>query len=717
MGKIRFLFGVHNHQPVGNFEHVFKELFENSYRPYFDLLERFPDIATAVHFSGPLLEWLKANEPAFLGRVAARAARGRLEIMSGGFYEPILASLPERDAIGQIKMMNRFIADELGYQAKGLWLAERIWTPELPRILAEAGMRYTVLDDTHFYYAGLEEHRLDGYFLTEKHGHPLAVFPISKALRYSIPFKMPEETLAALRHARDEWGFDALTYADDGEKFGGWPGTHQWVYEERWLEKFFQALADNRSWVETITFSEYIERRPPTGRVYLPMASYEEMMEWSLPTRAGLRFKRLKEELAASGVPEERYKTFLRGGVWDNFFTKYDESNHLHKRMLLVSEKLGRLQPKVQEASGARRELYRAQCNCAQWHGLFGGLYLNYLRHALYHHLLAAENLIDERLGEGFSLEVRDFNLDGRDEVIVHHPEVGAIIAPAKGGGLIELDDRPACFNLMNVLARREEIYHSDLRELDHEQSAGGASPRSIHDQVQSKEPGLERLLVYDRFPRHAFMDHFLAAEVDLEAFRRGDYQEQGDFADGVFTFDAEPDKAGEPSIEIGLKRAGRVNPGGKGFALFMEKRYVFFRDRPGFEVRYRLSHREAAAVHLVWGVECNFTLLAGDAPDRFYTVGGKPLAGGNMASEGVIENPGVVGLKDEWHGTHLTLDAGPGVSFWRYPVETVSQSEGGFERTYQGSCLLFRRAMEILPGVVFEAAFKVGIERSKPAA
>src|SRR3712207_8106989 len=39
----------------------------------------------------------------------------------------------------------------------------------------------------------------------------------------------------------------------------------------------------------------------------------------------------------------------------------------------------------------AVKELYRAQCNCAYWHGAFGGVYLSFMRGALWHHLLRAE--------------------------------------------------------------------------------------------------------------------------------------------------------------------------------------------------------------------------------------------------------------------------------------------------------------------------------------
>ncbi len=391
MDKLKFLFAIHNHQPLGNFDHVFEDVYRHCYQPYFEVLQQFPQLKTTAHFSGCLLEWLQGHHPEYLDVIRGLVQGGQLELLSGGFYEPILSSLPEEDAIGQIRMMNAFLESEFGCTPEGLWLTERIWSPHLPKILAQAGIRFTIVDDTHFYYAGLQETQIHGYYLTESEGYTVGVFPISKKLRYSIPFELPEVTLDHLRGFREDSGFNLVTYADDGEKFGGWPETYQWVYQEHYLQKFFKALEEQSDWLETLTFGEALDRYSPAGRVYLPMASYEEMMEWSLPYEAGLRFRELKEELKTSNVPEEQSRIFLRGGQWDNFLTKYEESNHLHKRMLYVSRKVKQLPSGHREESGAVRALYRSQCNCAYWHGLFGGLYLNNLRHTLYSELIAAE--------------------------------------------------------------------------------------------------------------------------------------------------------------------------------------------------------------------------------------------------------------------------------------------------------------------------------------
>jgi hypothetical protein len=714
MNKINFLFAIHNHQPVGNFGHVFEEVFNVCYRPYFEVLKQFPELKTTAHFSGPLLEWLKQNQPDYLKMLRAMVQAGRLEILSGGFYEPLLSTLPEEDAIGQIRMMNRFIETEFGTKPRGLWLAERIWNPDLPRIIAKSGIQYTIVDDTHFYYSGLEENQIQGYYITERLGHPLFLFPISKELRYGIPFKMPDATLATLRRAKDELGFTGMTYADDGEKFGSWPETFQWVYNENWLKNFFTAIRDNQDWIETLTFSEYIDRHSPTGRVYLPMASYDEMMEWSLPTNAANKFKWLKEELQSKDVAEERYKLFLRGGQWDNFLTKYEESNLLHKKMLHVSRKVQQLSPKDQQSSGALKELYQGQCNCAQWHGMFGGLYLNYLRHALYQHLLKAESIADEFSGQEFSADTFDYNLDGKDEVLISNPKMNTCIAPAYGGALLEIDYRPESFNLSNVLKRREEIYHKTIMESAHSDDSGEGQPQSIHDRVVFKEQDLQSKIFFDRFERYSFLDHFIGPDTTLETFKQCRYEEEGDFVDQPY--EIESSQQAEKNFTLTLKRTGTVIRQGNSHKVKLEKQFTFSTTDAVLHAHHIIKNESAGPLNLWWGVEFNFTLLAGDAEDRYYICPGHTLDSNRLISEGALEDVDSFAMQDDWHKFQLALGFSPAVSLWRFPVETISQSEGGFERTYQGSCLLVHRRLTLQPGQSAEQNFTLKIFPSIPA-
>ena len=187
------------------------------------MLERYPDVRVTQHFTGPLLDWFESHEPAFLDRLAALVGTGQIEIMGGGYYEPLLCAIPERDSIAQIVRMNEFCEKHFGRVPKGMWLTERVWEPHMPHILDKAGIEYTALDDTHFLCAGLEPDQLFGYYLTEDEGHPLKVFPILAELRYLIPFQEVEKSIAFLKEHATEDGLRCAVIHDDGEKFGVWP--------------------------------------------------------------------------------------------------------------------------------------------------------------------------------------------------------------------------------------------------------------------------------------------------------------------------------------------------------------------------------------------------------------------------------------------------------------------------------------------------------------
>ncbi len=400
MQPVTLLLGIHNHQPVGNFAHVFRLAFDRCYRPFLDILERHPHIRLALHYSGPLLDWMDKEEPAFRDRLAKLVAARQVEMLGGGYYEPILSVIPDRDAVGQVNLLSRWLRERMGAAPQGLWLAERAWDGELPKKLAPTGLRYTILDDSHFIHAGLDPEALRGYYVTDKEGQPLAVFPISKDLRYLIPFRAPEDLLAFLARIGERAPDAAITYADDGEKFGLWPDTYKWVYDEGYLERLFTLLEENAAWIRLETFGDYLRAHPPTGRVYLPSASYDELMEWALPTPAAKALEDRRAELEREGRLAA-FRPFLRGGFWDGFLLKYPESNHLHKRMLDVSERVWRAFPTAAEVPEPTRLVWRAQGNDAYWHGLFGGLYLNYLRHEAYRNLIEAENQADAALHEG----------------------------------------------------------------------------------------------------------------------------------------------------------------------------------------------------------------------------------------------------------------------------------------------------------------------------
>jgi alpha-amylase len=263
---LRLVIVLHNHQPIGNFDGVFEQAYEDSYRAFLDVFEQYETIPIALHTSGSLMEWIAARHPEYLDRVAALVAAGRIEVVGGPFYEPILTMIPPRDRVGQIKRYAQWLSDRFATTASGIWMPERVWEQSLTRDLVEAGVRYTLLDDFHFKNAGLTEDQLHGYYITEDDGQMLSVFPGSERLRYTIPFREPHETIDYLRPIAERTPGAVVVFGDDGEKFGSWPGTKEHVYQNGWLRRFFDALLENRSWLSVVTPTEALEQVPPIGK-------------------------------------------------------------------------------------------------------------------------------------------------------------------------------------------------------------------------------------------------------------------------------------------------------------------------------------------------------------------------------------------------------------------------------------------------------------------
>ena len=686
---------------MGNFDHVLEQAYQRCYRPFVACLERHPSVRPALHYSGPLFEWLEQNHPEFFPRLRELVARGQAELLGGGFYEPILIAIPPEDQLEQLRRMADYLQNVFGPRPRGAWMAERVWEPQLPGTLAEAGVEYTLLDDFHFLASGFEPHQLHGSYVVEDRGKSVKVIPGLKALRYLIPFRSVEETIGFLRRVVDEHPGGLAALGDDCEKFGVWPGTYEHCYRDGWLERFFAALEAHSDWLTTTLPGEYLAGNPPLGRADLPTASYAEMMEWALPTPVRQRFAALQVEFGSR--PD--VQAFLRGGFWRSFFSKYAEANLLHKKMLYVSEKLRRLAGRrrrgpaaVRKLGQATTHLLRAQCNDAYWHGIFGGLYAPHLRTAVWRELVRAEKLADaveHCRGNHAGVARLDFDADGEEEVYVTSPRFAALLKPADGGTLAALDFRTAEVTLINSIQRRPEAYHVRLRQPVPGPAQGVAS---IHEQTRVVEEDLERRLRYDRWPRHTFRLLLFAPDKTFHDYETLRLEEDAAFAGGAY------DVAAVSPGRVRLAREGALSQASAGapteFPLRAVKTFSFLKTDDGFGVacQFELSLRNPEPLRLCVGLEVVLNLLAANEPDRYFECSGERHPLGWRAAVPASE----LRVVDEWQDVAVTLEARGAHQFWIAPIETVSESEKEFECVYQGSQILAVWPAELSPGAAW---------------
>ena len=457
-----FVFGVHLHQPVGNFDYVFAQHVSDVYRPFLERAAAAKIGPLTVHVSGPLFDWLEQHDTAFLDFLGRQVSDHGLELLLAGFDEPILAALPRADRQEQISRMRDYLLKRFGVTATGLWLTERVWEPELASDLAEARVGYVFVDDRHFLVTGFRREELHQPWRTESEGRSLGLLAIDEHLRYLVPFRPPAETAAYLRRLRSH-GHRLAVLADDGEKFGGWPGTREWVYDRGWLDEFFRAVDQlvQSGEVRVASGAAVLEALPSGGLAYLPTASYREMETWALPARGQRALARLEQDLGEEKL-KNSFGPLVRGAHWRNFLVRYPESNRIHKTMTALSA----LSRRRGDPPVARRAIGRAQCNDAYWHGVFGGLYLPILRNALWRQLAIAEGEL--RRGEGLACETLDFDGDGFDELWIHSQHFSALLSPRRGGAVEILQHFAPPVNVADTLTRRHEPYHAE-QPVDHE--------------------------------------------------------------------------------------------------------------------------------------------------------------------------------------------------------------------------------------------------------
>jgi alpha-amylase len=689
-----FLFGVHNHQPVGNFDGVIAEAVAAAYHPFLAAVAA-AGVPVTVHCSGGLLAWMRTRAGATFDLLGRLAASGQVELLGGGFYEPILPMLPDADKVGQIEALADYLQRHFGVRPRGAWLAERVWEPHLPAVLRRAGVEFVVVDDHHFDLAGLPAATVGGYYLTDEQGASLAVFPISQRLRYLVPFAPPEASRAYLAERREA---GAVTLVDDGEKFGVWPGTARLVYEEGWLRRWLGLLAET-DWLRLSTFSAHLARRPPRGRAYLPTASYREMGDWALPVAETEALEAARHRL--EGEPDgARLVARLRGGLWRSFLVKYPEVGDTYWRMLALSRRVAvalaeaPTEPLLLEA---RERLWQGQANDAYWHGVFGGCYLPHLRRAVRSALVAAEARLaraGRALPEGW--QAGDLNGDGRPELRACTAELAVTLAPGEGGGLTELSVFPLEMDLADVIARRPEAYHRQLRDGGPPAGDDGGGVRTIHDRLEAKEEGLARWLGYDPGRRASLIEGVFpaAGEVDpLEPWA------------AARVWLAATVMAQETGLADGRAWA-RLSADASPLPLRVVKEVTLPRAGARLELRYRLAWQGGEPLAGRWGVQLNLALTAGAAPGRYYRVAGRP----DLASRGRIADSHGLALVDEWVGAEIVLAwPEPAEVAWA-PVETVSLSEAGAERIYQGSALLLLWPLALAAGGQREIELRLGV-------
>ena len=337
----------------------------------------------------------------------------------------------------------------------------------------------------------------------------------------------------------------------------------------------------------------------------------------------------------------------------------------------------------------ARQELYRGQCNCPYWHGSFGGLYLPHLRNAIYRSLIAADNALDDaegRTGPRVALEVGDFNLDARQEVRLENDQLIALVRPAQGGHVYELDVRKRATNLLATLDRRPEAYHEAIREaaarLASGQRAGKRTDPNRSEPITLKQQGLDRPARLRPASAQGAGRPFLPGRRDprrpgrlprrrARRFRQRDLSVRRSSASRAGSRWSWSGRAGPTATRSGSARRSSSPPASRAWP----SSYAPGRTAPPTCACTSPSR----STWPPWPATPPTAIIRDPAGIKL----------GMLDARLDLPHTSGLTLTDEWLDLSVGLGWSQAAGLWCFPIETVSQSEGGFEGVYQSSAVI----------------------------
>ncbi len=144
---LHFAFLFHIYQPPTQIAPVLKQIVNESYRPIFETIRKFPLAKISLNINATLTEQL--NDYGFndvINSIGDLAKKGQIEFTGSGKFHPLLPLLPEPEVIRQIKLNNETNKKFFGsYNPRGFFPPEMAVSEEIYRPIREMGFDWIIM--------------------------------------------------------------------------------------------------------------------------------------------------------------------------------------------------------------------------------------------------------------------------------------------------------------------------------------------------------------------------------------------------------------------------------------------------------------------------------------------------------------------------------------------------------------------------------------------
>ncbi|MDR0403085.1 MAG: DUF1926 domain-containing protein [Treponema sp.] len=415
-GKISVILGYHDHLPAGAKDDEFEEIYSSRLKPFVTMLNGNPGVPAALHLSGPLLERLKQKKPEFFLLIGDLVTRKQIELLGGGFYEPLLPLLPLTDKIGQIELLTTYIRRHFGKKPQGCYLPFGAWEQSLTGVLSSCGMTYTFLGEDQFRASGIEGEEIRSPWITEDQGKLVAVFPVTGSIGSGESWDSGGRRADSSPASRT----GLVTF------FPRFTGNNAETAIGNFFEKLVEGMKEKK--LEMSLPGKFLKTAGPLKRAYFPSSADSGFM---------------------SQIDDGRKFSCLQPR---RFLMTYSEANNLYSKMYFTHTLINQLRGDKARKKTAREELWKAQSADAFCRTAGRDIACSTVRKYAYRSLISAERITREKGNFAPSLLTFDFDLDGEAEYLFQDKNVNCYVK-AEGASVFELDYLPRGWNYLDTFS------------------------------------------------------------------------------------------------------------------------------------------------------------------------------------------------------------------------------------------------------------------------
>lgn len=668
MKTVHLVFGMHWHAPIGfsdaAFEAVYQERFKHFISTLYEL-ERFP---LTLYYSGIVLELLEKNHPEYFNLLDEMIRRKQVELLGGGFYDPMLPLIPLIDKIGQIELTTTYLRSHFGKRPRGFWLSEQVWESSLPNTLKSCGIEFTFMNENAFAASHCPQRDLFCPHITEANGKNVTVFPLCTRLGDQFFLKAPGEIVHAITQFASADNERVVCVLIDGNRYVKQfvPGRNR--KSVNWLKEFYARLSEAEKTVIPVLPSEYLRDRKIRRKIYfsgtISAAIYNATIPASCDDRNG------RSSFSRNGSAEGTVSNVKQ------VFTKYLESNLLYSKMMYTHLTVHQMRGDKSRKRSALEELWKGQCHYGYWHGPHLGIYDNGLRKELYRSFINAEKY--SRIKGSFlsSIINTDFDFDGENELLYQSNEMNVYVH-ILGGMVFELDHFPSSWNYCDTLTRIGERYRENSR------------------------------MECDRYARKAFIEHFFTMnkKMKTESFSRRMIQLSRCPMEKYTLADLKREQR-----QITFTKNVRIETGRKNHELDMQKQYCFKKNT--IIVNYVIANKGSQKLTTDFGSEINLSFLS-------------PLKENLKISDATRKTPieldvmrqerhhlKNINIEDRLNNVMLELSTQKPCVFYGEAVNSRALENGKIREQFQQLCLLPSWTLDLDAGEIWEGSLELSIQK-----